>query len=281
MYLLFDIGGTKTRIAFSPDEKNFEKPEVFSTPKDFDEGILAIKKAAEKVSKGREIKALCGGIAGSLNKEKTETLVLPNIKAWERKPLAEKLKEVFGVSVFLENDAALVGLGEAVCGAGKDYKIVAYITISTGVGGVRVVNKKIDINSFGFEPGHQIINFSKEDGPKSLSEYVSGKWIKKIYGKEPKEIKDEKMWEEAAKILAYGICNVIVFWSPDLVVLGGGMMASPGISLKKVNFFLKDTIKIFPEYSEIKKASLGDFGGLYGALEYVNQKLNEKENEKN
>jgi glucokinase len=281
MYLLFDIGGTKTRVAFSPDGENFEDPEVFPTPENFDDGILAIKKAAKNVSKGREIKVACGGIAGSLNKEKTETLILPNIKSWEKKPIVKELKEALGILVFLENDAALVGLGEAVHGAGKGSKIVAYITISTGVGGVRIVDKKIDANSWGFEPGHQIINFSKE-GTKSLSSFISGKWIKKIYGKEPKEIRDQKVWLKISKILAYGIYNVILFWSPDVVVLGGGMMNLPGISLKKVKLSLKNTMKIFPKYSEIKKASLGDFGGLFGALVYIDQKLNNiKENEKN
>ncbi len=271
MFLLFDIGGTKTRVAFSPDGENFEKPEVFQTPENFNDGILAIKKAAENISKEREIKAVCGGIAGSLNKDKTEALVLPNIKTWEGKPIAGELKKVFEVPVFLENDAALVGLGEAVYGAGKDFEIVAYVTVSTGVGGVRVVNRKIDENRWGFEPGHQIINFSEKEGIKSLSQYISGKWISKIYGKEPKEIFNEKMWQESSKILAYGLHNVIVFWSPDVVVLGGAMMNFPGMHLKEVKNTLKNTIKIFPEYSQIKKASLGDFGGLYGALAFIKQ----------
>jgi len=271
MYLLFDIGGTKTRVAFSPDGENFEDPEIFSTTENFEDGIAEIKEAAEKVSKGRDVKAACGGIAGSLNKNKTKTLVLPNIKTWEKKLLAEELKKALGIPVFLENDSALVGLGEAVYGAGKGKEIVAYITVSTGVGGVRIVNGKIDANRWGFEPGHQIINFSKEDGVKSISKYISGKWIEKRYGKKPKDIEDEKIWSEISEVLAYGVHNVIVFWSPDVVILGGSIMNAPGILLKKVESSLKENMKIFPEYSEIKKAALGDFGGLWGALAYIKE----------
>ena len=39
MFLLFDIGGTNTRMAGSRDGGNFEKPGVFPTPVGFDEGI--------------------------------------------------------------------------------------------------------------------------------------------------------------------------------------------------------------------------------------------------
>jgi glucokinase len=50
------------------------------------------------------------------------------------------------------------GLGEAVFGAGKGREIVVYMTISTGVGGARIVGGKIDASAMGFEPGHQIID---------------------------------------------------------------------------------------------------------------------------
>ena len=59
---------------------------------------------------------------------------------------------------YLANDSDLDGLGEATVGAGKGFNIVAYITVSTGIGGVRIVGGKIDVSTYGFEPGHQIID---------------------------------------------------------------------------------------------------------------------------
>ncbi|MBI3671423.1 ROK family protein, partial [Candidatus Azambacteria bacterium] len=153
-----------------------------------------------------------------------------------------------------------------------------YITVSTGVGGARIVNGKIDANRFGFEPGHQIIDFEEAhcsfcSTKGELEDYVSGKSLMEKFKKRPEEIKDEKVWRELATTLAYGINNVIVFWSPDVVVLGGSMMNNPGISAEDIKLHLKDTLTIFPEYSDIKLASLGDIGGLYGALELANQKI--------
>lgn len=277
MYLLFDIGGTKTRLAYSEDGKTFEDPEIFPTAKSFDEGMEAIKSASEKIVKGRKVSVVAGGIAGSLSEDKKETLVLPNIQTWQGKPIVKVLEDIFNAPVFLENDAAVVGLGEAVYGSGKGSKIVSYITVSTGVGGARIVNGKIDINKFGFEPGHQIINF--EEGncvdcstKGELADYVSGHSLEKRFNMSPKDISDEKIWDELARILAYGVNNVIVFWSPDVVILGGSMMNERGILVDKVRLYLKDILKIFPKHPEIKYSTLGDLGGIYGAMELANQK---------
>jgi len=71
--------------------------------------------------------------------------------------------------VFIENDASIVGLGEAVSGAGMGEEIVVYITVSTGVGGTRIVSGEIDEHAYGFEPGHELINMQD-----SLEDLVSG-----------------------------------------------------------------------------------------------------------
>ncbi len=267
MYLLFDIGGTKTRLAFSKDGETFEDPEIFATAESFDEGMELIKNAAEKIIKGRKIFAVAGGIAGTLSEDKKETLVLPNIPTWQGKPIVETLRGIFNVPVFLENDSAVVGLGEAVYGAGKGEKIVSYITVSTGVGGARIVNGKIDENRFGFEPGHQIIDFEEAhcsdcNVKGELEDYVSGHSLEKRLKMDPRDVSDEKIWNELAKALAYGINNVIVFWSPDVVVLGGSMMKERGIKVENVKLHLKNILKIFPKHPKIKHSALGDLGGF-------------------
>ena len=53
MYLLFDIGGTKTRLALSQDEKTIEREVVISTPRDFQEGVALIAKIAKERKKVR------------------------------------------------------------------------------------------------------------------------------------------------------------------------------------------------------------------------------------
>lgn len=273
------------RLAKSIGSDSFEDAMVVQTPRDYPDGIKLFKKFSKRENISGNIKAVIGGIAGPLNKEKTATAKPPNLPGWRMKPIKKDLEDLFKVPVFLENDADIAGLGEAMFGAGKGYDIVAYLTISTGVGGGRIVKGKIDANSMGFEVGHQIVDadsslipemkkFEKQIKEKgwnfgSLSSYVSGSAIKMRYGKEPKEITDENVWEESAKILAIGLNNTIVHWSPDAVILGGSMMNR--ISIDRVKFHLKQTLKIFVNHPEIKKAELGDQSGLYGALALIAQ----------
>jgi len=47
---------------------------------------------------------------------------------------------------------------------------------------------------------------------------------------------------------------------------------NPSISVEKTEKYLKEILKIFPKLPVIKKAELGDFGGLYGALAFIKSK---------
>ena len=144
------------------------------------------------------------------------------------------------------------------------------MTISTGVGGTRIVGGKIDKNAMGLEPGHQIIPCCNENGKiMSLENCVSGVAFKKRYQKEPYEILDKEIWDKTAESLAYGLNNTIVHWSPDIIVLGGSMMKKIGISIPRTVFYLKNINKIFPNLPLIKKAVLKDLGGIYGAMAFL------------
>ncbi len=258
----------------SADRKQFlADPVVVSTPKDFNEGIETLKRIIDNLKKDEKIEAIVGGIAGPLNPEKTMLVKSPNLSGWVGHDIKNALTEAYKVPVELENDSALVGLGEANFGAGRGKDIVVYMTISTGVGGVRVVNGNIDESAMGFEPGHQIIDPDNTLCPtcdgNDLEAYVSGTSIEKRFGKKPFEITDEAVWDELAKFLAYGLNNTIVHWSPDIIILGGSMMKEVGIPVEAVRKHLAEIMKIFPTIPQIEKAELGDFGGLYGALTYA------------
>jgi predicted NBD/HSP70 family sugar kinase len=269
MYILFDIGGTKMRLAISRDGKGFDKPKVVKTPTDFSEAISLIKKTALELSEGKEIKAAAGGVR-ALARTKDTLRNQPHFPMWVDEPLKSELEKALHAPVYLENDSAMVGLGEATSGAGKGYKIVAYVTVSTGVGGARIVDGVIDVSSQGFEPGNQIINLGGTAA--YLETCISGPSLEKRLGKKPCEIADPAVWEEEAELLAVGLNNVSVFWSPDVIVLGGSMITGdPAIPLDRVEYHLKNILKIFPEPPPLKQASLGDAGGLHGALEFLRQ----------
>ncbi len=279
MHILFDIGGTNMRLAGSRDGVLFGEMVKVKTPEDFGEGIRLFIETAREIAGAEKIDAIAGGIAGSFDAAKAALWRSPNISGWEGKPLKKRFEEEFGVPVFLENDAALAGLGEAVAGAGKDHAIVGYITVGTGVGGVRIVDGTIDRNAVGFEPGHQIVSFDRGEnfglgGVGDLESCISGSAFEKRYGKKPYEVTEESAWEEAARVLAVGLYNVAVLWSPDAIVLGGSMIVgNPAIELERVQEYFSKILKIFETLPVLLKAHLGDVGGLSGALALLKSEL--------
>lgn len=276
LYLLFDIGGTKMRIAFS-NGKRISKIRIFETPTHYSEGVALLKQTAHEFSGGKKITAACGGVPGVLDKTKSRLVRAPHIKQWVGKSLRTSIRRFVEGPVYLENDAALVGLGEALYGAGQGRAIVVYYTVSTGVGGARIVDGAIDVSAEGFEPGHQIIIRSGqgEGGitkPRYLEEFVSGSGLMIRYQKPPQQITDASVMREVATWLAYGLNNSIVHWSPEIVVLGGGLIVHNFIPLKTVRDELKRIMHIYGKVPPLKKALLGDRGGLYGALALLNTK---------
>lgn len=278
MYLLFDIGGTKTRIALSRDKKEIRKDDVVIIPTNpsFKKAIDEIESVALSLSNKEKFSAVAGGIGGPIDKEKSKLVYSkkPTLMHWVNKNLAKAFREKFGCPIFLEDDAALAGLGEAVFGAAKKFEIVAYITVSTGVGGAKISDKQIDENAMGFEVGNQIIDpdLDFQKGQKGyhgrLEELIGGQYIQQYSGKRPQDISDAKFWDKKAYYLALGLNNTIVHWSPNVIVLGGPVMNH--IPIQKVKSYLKKMIEVFPHLPKIKKGELGDLAGLYGALHYLN-----------
>lgn len=269
MFLLLDIGGTKTRIAISHNGDELDAIKIIPTAQNFNEAISNIDKYAKELSSNNKITAAAIGTPGPHNQQKTIIVNAPNLQKWHNQPLKKELERILNTTIYIENDADLAGLGEAVLGAGKDYKTIAYLTISTGIGGSRIVNQQIDQGVFSFEPGHQIITHKESNEQLTLENCISGASFKKRYGKPAKEIFDTNIWDETTKLLAIGLHNITVHWSPHCIVIGGSM--TKNISFDKLRTDFHKISTILPELPTIKHADLGNKAGLYGALTYLNK----------
>jgi predicted NBD/HSP70 family sugar kinase len=260
MYILIDIGGTKTRVAITEHREAFHEPVVFPTPQDFEEWIVQLKEAASSLSQGRKIHGVVSGVPGTLTE--TGTIIMtPNLPDWKEKPIKERLEKLFDCPAILQNDTALVGLGEAVFGAGKDHPIVAYITISTGVNGVRIVDGNIDRNTYGFEIGHTIIDI---EGHRDVESLIGGGALEKRFGKPSHEVHDVALWEKINHYAGIFGANTTMYWSPSIIVYGGPVMNDLHIEI--IEKEAKQFLKRYPKAPIFIRGTLKDFGGLYGAL---------------
>ncbi|GIW66316.1 MAG: N-acylmannosamine kinase [Candidatus Parcubacteria bacterium] len=296
MYLVGDVGGTKTRLGVIKNiqvkrNKIFNKIYIFNTPQKYKEFLNLISQSLKQL-KISKIKKVCFGFAGNFDTKKEKLIYSPNLKDYVRRNLKRDLEKILNnslknnsilrksefnprISVVLENDATLAGLGEGYFGAGKNLKSFGYITLSTGIGGVKIIqtnvekNKKIlkiDDNVFGFEPGHSFILIQSKTYnvlPIEIEKLIGGKSLEKIFKERPEKIKDKKIWDNLNKILAIFLVNVSIFWSVDKIILGGGLV-------NKINFtsLSNKIIKIHPLRIrvDIIKTKLKEFAGLYGGL---------------
>lgn len=266
MVILIDIGGTNTRVACSKDMKTILRKISFLTCEDFSLEIAEIKNHIGKIADGVLPERIIVAIPGPITKE-GRIFSSVNLKKWEGINIKEAFLKTIAVPTSIANDAELGALGEAVSGAGKDHEVAAFLTVSTGIGGARIISKAFDVTSDAFEPGKQIIDHLEG---KNLEQLASGSAVRSERNVPPREITDKAYWKNKAKILAVGVWNCIVLWSPEIFILGGPMvLRKPGIAIEEVRAELNNINNGRIVLPPIVLSALADEAGLYGAMAYA------------
>ncbi len=255
--LLFDIGGTTMRMA-AGEYATISQVHRIPTPSNPQD---AVDYLAQYV---RETMSACldavGGIAGLI--EDGVVRASPHLPSWDGFPFSARLRDALSIPCQIQNDAELAGLGEAVYGAGKGYGLVAYLGIGTGIGGSLIIDGKVAPHAHGFEPGHQILD--AEQGM-SFEGLVSGHALEARFGMPAKEL-PRNVYDELTRTLATGAYNLLLEWSPDILVLGGSLMNEEnGYRVADVSRALAALPMVLP-LPVITHAALGDDCALYGAL---------------
>ncbi len=277
-YLVFDIGGTTTSVAVAHDLEHIAATKRFKTPTTAKAGVKKLLETAQELLGGDVVVAgAAGGIRGQLAEDKRSLHRDLILSHWADEPIVATLEEVWQCPVWLENDTALAGLGEAVSGAGQGFEIVVYHSVSTGVGGVKIESGQIDQATVGFEPGHQNIDIDRtvlgDDFEPTLENLVSGRAVEQRMGSRPYDIpQSDALWDTLANYLAQGLRNSILYWSPEVIVLGGSMiLGNPCIKVDDIRKHTVQSLSGFTDCPFITTAQHGDDSGLLGALTYLGQ----------
>ena len=301
-----DIGGTNTRVGTSHDGRHFFVIKKFQTPHRFSDGIKKIIACVRKLQTAHKLNGLVVAIPGTIDRHDGASPRLPNLPGWSNRPIAQQLAAEFHTKIRLVNDADAAGIGEARRGAGRGFNRVAYFTISTGIGGARLINGAIDPKAHNFEPGHQLLIPQGRNcacGRHGCFEaYGSGTAFYKTYGVRTENCKDQRIWNEYARTLGQGIINAVEHphlphpplspWerdaeggvrgpnrfsphahaTPDIIIIGGGVSQVGPRLFTPLRAYIKKNLKILKP-PPIKKAALGDLAGLYGGLELLHNTI--------
>lgn len=267
MKLVFDIGATKTRFALS-DGKSLQNIQHFPTDSS-KKGIDLLLEHLNGYLDDQTVTEAAGGIPGQLDHDTGRLTHAPNLPGWMGQRVGRQIAQHLGVPVNIRNDTEVVGLGEAVYGAGQDHSIVVYITVSTGVNGARIVDGAIEPSARGFELGAQRI-LGPDGRMHQLEDLTGGAALERTYGRPPRELHDARIWHKEAEYLANALYETILHWSPDIVVLGGSMMRD--IDISEIAMILHRLPKVYAAWPRLVAGRLGDDGGLYGAMALLNAK---------
>jgi len=240
--------------------------------------------------------------------DETNRIVLggaENIQGWENLKLADRMEKETGLPTQLGNDANLMGLGETMYGAGNGATHVVFLTVGTGIGGAVIIDGKL-FNGYanrGTELGHVpliangepcacgsigclehyastaalVRRFSKriaEAGISYPNEEINGELIVRLY-KQGDKIAAESL-NEHCDFLGHGIAGFINIFSPQRVVIGGGLSEAGDFYIQKVSEkALRYAIPDCAVNTEIMAASLGNKAGSIGAASlFLNRKPN-------
>ena len=282
-----DIGGTNTRVALADEELNIIKRKQFAT--DSENPDVTLGKIAE-VIKSFDCDIVGAGMScpGPLDLINWKILTPPNLKGqWHNLKVAEELSKLINKPVYLENDANLAGLAEAVVGEGKDYNYVQFFTVSTGLGAGFVINKEIYHGAHGF--GNEVANcVMMKDGPShgsiipggieaiSSGTAITSRAVKAgLDVKHAGEVNDlakagnevaKQIMDDAKEYLANFIGVVYGYADPEIVILGGSVALKIDGFVEEVEALAKERVyEIMKPYVKVRKSTLNEDSGLIGA----------------
>ena len=155
-------------------------------------------------------------------------------KEWSGYPLLYELRSALNVPCAIDTDVNAAALAESVLGAGRGLKSLLYVTVGTGIGGGLILGGKLVHGMVHPELGHMLMRPMKSDTMPDgvcpfhrgcLEGLASGPAIEKRWGLSPRlMMPDHPAWTLEAEYLAQMCVNAIFTVSPEIIVLGGGVM---------------------------------------------------------
>jgi glucokinase len=195
--LAVDIGGTKLAAGRVGTDGALLDRATTPTPRSRDPEKVweALARLVRGVAHGDEV--VCGVGTGGPMTPNGEQVSPLNIPGWRGFPLRERLVELTGVPVAVDNDAKALALGEGWVGAARGESAFVAMVVSTGVGGGIVLDGRL-LDGRAGNAGH-IGHVIVEPGGRRcacgadgcLEAEASGTAIAAITGAHPAEAADE------------------------------------------------------------------------------------------
>ncbi|MBV8307749.1 MAG: ROK family protein [Gammaproteobacteria bacterium] len=205
--------------------------------------------------------------------------VLQTPKAnWSGSNLRAALAGRFPVPVVIDTDVNAAARAEWQRGAGQGVRCLAYVTVGTGIGGGLLMEGRPLHGALHPEIGHLRLTRRDGDDTQSVCPFHSncaegltaGPAIARRLGIGRTLSSEPAILELVAGYLGELAASLVLSWSPERIIWGGGVMTTPGL-LERLRGYLEQSLA---GYGAGEAASAADFcalpaladSGLEGAL---------------
>lgn len=283
-YVSIDIGGTAIKYGLI-DENGTILSRLQMKTEAFNGGPSILKKAVgivEEFQKTEKLSGICISTAGMVDTEKGEIFyAAPLIPDYTGTKFKETMEQTFRLPCEVENDVNCAGLAEYMAGASKGSRIALMLTIGTGIGGCIVADGKV---FHGFSNSACEVGYMHMNGSDFQTLGAASILTKKVAGwkQEPESVwSGYHIFEEAKKgdtlcsraidemvdVLGKGISNICYVLNPEVVVLGGGIMAQEEFLKDKLNASLDNyLLPSLRKHTRIAFAAHRNDAGMLGAF---------------
>lgn len=269
MILTIDVGGSKVLVATFSNDGKVQESKKFKTPIMYPDFVVELKRTIREIIGDNQPEACAIALPGTLDREAGVALSFGNLP-WENVTIRDDLADTLHCPIYLENDAKMAGLAEADS-LKELYNRVLYVTVSTGIGIGLTVDGKIDQSVQ--DAGGKGIMLEHQGQIMAWEEFASGKAIVAQTGKMASDITEEKDWYLVSRNIAIGLVNLIVLFTPDVVVIGGGV----GAHLDKFHEKLWNELELYQnkmvKLPQIMKAQHPEEAVIYGGYLLAKQHL--------
>ena len=290
-YITIDIGGTEIKYGILDEKEEFlcrykMKTEAAKGGNAILQKVTGIvQELLEENNRfggeQDEIKGICVSTAGMVDTNTGRIFYsAPLIPEYVGINYKESLEEKYGLPCEVENDVNCAGLAESESGASKGSKISLMLTVGTGIGGCIVMDGKVFHGCSGSacEVGYMHMaggDFQTLGAASILTKKVS-EWKNepqenwngyRIFEEAKKrDVICNRAIDEMTEVLGQGIANICYVLNPEVVVLGGGIMAQEAFLREKIEASMKKYLVsgIF-EHTKLAFARHRNDAGMLGA----------------
>jgi glucokinase len=274
MILAIDIGGSQIRIGLFDEKININNPcwvEIIPSFYSYNDLLSYICLINDRV-KHYNLIGVGVSIGISFSKDGRRVIASGKLNDFEKKDIASDFENIFKCKCIFAHDCICALIAEQSVRDLNDH--MAYVTVSSGIGGA--VFLKNDINAIYLRTrlAHQILQYDGEAckcGQKGcLATFVDSIEIEKKIKSKLENIDDENFWLKYVDYLAVGLVNLSWLYPIKTIVVGGGVTLNSHFVIENLKKKFSKLRKSNNQYDcIIEKPFFGELSPIIGAARIV------------